>query len=253
MNFEALQKKLTGTLLTDEATRRIYATDASAYREIPQGVAIPANVEDIKSLILFAQQQQTSLIPRTAGTSLAGQVVGGGIIVDVSKKFNEIIEINEEEGWAWVEPGIVRDDLNKKLAGLDLFFAPETSTANRAMIGGMIGNNSCGANSVVYGSVREHLLEVKTLLSDGTEAYFGALDEHGFLAHCNGLDTSGDLHTQIYLGIRKMLSDKTNQEHILAGYPDPKIPRRNTGYAIDLLLRQKHLLKTVKKNSTLLN
>ena len=116
MNFEALQKQLTGTLLTDEATRRIYATDASAYREIPQGVAIPANVKDIKTLILFAQQQQTSLIPRTAGTSLAGQVVGGGIIVDVSKEFNKIIEINEEEGWAWVEPGIVRDDLNKKLA-----------------------------------------------------------------------------------------------------------------------------------------
>ncbi|MDG1106173.1 MAG: FAD-linked oxidase C-terminal domain-containing protein [Cyclobacteriaceae bacterium] len=239
MNFEALQKKLTGTLLSDEATRRIYATDASAYREIPQGVAIPANVKDIKTLILFAQQQQTSLIPRTAGTSLAGQVVGGGIIVDVSKEFNKIIEINEDEGWAWVEPGIVRDDLNKKLVEFGLFFAPETSTANRAMIGGMIGNNSCGANSVVYGSVREHLIEVKTLLSDGSEAYFGALDEHGFLAHCNGLDTSGDLHTQIYLGIREMLSDKINQEHILAGYPDPKIQRRNTGYAIDLLLRQK--------------
>ncbi len=239
MDFEALKKQLTGTLLTDEATRRIYATDASAYREIPQGVAIPADVEDIKSLIVFANKQQTSLIPRTAGTSLAGQVVGGGIVVDVSKKFNKIIEINEKEGWAWVEPGIVRDDLNKKLAELGFFFAPETSTANRAMIGGMIGNNSCGANSVVYGSVREHLLEVKTLLSDGSEAYFGPLDEHGFLAHCNGLDTSGDLHTQIYLETRKMLMDKKNQKHILAGYPDPKIPRRNTGYAIDLLLRQK--------------
>ncbi|MAJ52227.1 MAG: FAD-binding oxidoreductase [Flammeovirgaceae bacterium] len=243
MNFKALKKQLTGTLHIDEATRRIYATDASAYREIPKGVAFPADVEDIKSLILFAQQNQIGLIPRTAGTSLAGQVVGSGIIVDVSKKFNKIIEINKEEGWAWVEPGIVRDDLNKKLAELGFFFAPETSTANRAMIGGMIGNNSCGANSVVYGSVREHLLEVKTVLADGSEAYFGALDEHGFLAHCNGLDTSSDLHTQIYLGIREMLMDKNNQEHILAGYPDPKIPRRNTGYAIDLLLRQKPFTK----------
>ena len=164
MDFETLKKQLTGTLLTDEATRRIYATDASAYREIPQGVAIPADVEDIKSLIAFANKQQTSLIPRAAGTSLAGQVVGGGIVVDVSKKFNKIIEINEKEGWAWVEPGIVRDDLNKRLAELGFFFAPETSTANRAMIGGMIGNNSCGANSVVYGSVREHLLEVKPIV-----------------------------------------------------------------------------------------
>ena len=243
MDFETLKKQLTGTLLTDEATRRIYATDASAYREIPQAVAIPADIEDIKSLIVFAKRQQTSLIPRTAGTSLAGQVVGGGIVVDVSKKFNKIIEINEKEGWAWVEPGIVRDDLNKKLAELGFFFAPETSTANRAMIGGMIGNNSCGANSIIYGSVREHLIEVKTLLSDGSEAYFGPLDEHGFLAHCNGLDTSGDLHTQIYLEIRKMLSDKKNQDNILAGYPDPKIPRRNTGYAIDLLLRQRPFAK----------
>ena len=181
MNFKSLEQTLKGELFTDEATRRIYATDASAYREIPIAVAIPADTKDIQVLIAFAKEKKTSLIPRTAGTSLAGQVVGGGIIVDVSKKFNRIIEINEKEAWAWVEPGIVRDDLNKQLAHTGYFFAPETSTANRAMIGGMIGNNSCGSNSIIYGSVREHLLEVKMLLSDATEVTFGPLDEHGFL------------------------------------------------------------------------
>ena len=239
MNFKSLEQTLKGELFTDEATRRIYATDASAYREIPIAVAIPADTKDIQVLIAFAKEKKTSLIPRTAGTSLAGQVVGGGIIVDVSKKFNRIIEINEKEAWAWVEPGIVRDDLNKQLAHTGYFFAPETSTANRAMIGGMIGNNSCGSNSIIYGSVREHLLEVKMLLSDATEVTFGPLDEHGFLAHCNGHDTSGDLHTEIYLGIKEMLSDPINQTAILEGYPNPKIPRRNTGYAIDMLLRHR--------------
>ena len=151
-----LKRELKGELYFDDLMLKIYVTDASVYRKLPLAVALPKDKEDIRQLILFAKTNNTSLIPRTAGTSLAGQVVGGGIIVDVSKEFNKIIEINEDEGWAWVEPGIVRDDLNKKLVEFGLFFAPETSTANRAMIGGMIGNNSCGANSVVYGSVREH-------------------------------------------------------------------------------------------------
>ena len=176
MDFGVLEKELEGEFFTDETTRRLYATDASAYREMPAAVAIPRNEKDIEALIRFANNNRTSLIPRTAGTSLAGQVVGGGIVVDVSKYFNKIIEVNAAEGWALVQPGIVRDDLNHHLKSYGLFFAPETSTANRAMIGGMIGNNSCGSNSVVYGSVREHLLEVEAYLSDGSRVRFGPLD-----------------------------------------------------------------------------
>src|SRR5690606_34285456 len=115
---------------------------------------------------------QVPLIPRTAGTSLAGQVVGNGIVVDVSKYFNKILEINPAEKWVRVQPGVVRDELNMALKPYGLYFGPETSTANRAMIGGMVGNNSCGSNSVVYGSTREHLLEVRALLADGSEAVF---------------------------------------------------------------------------------
>ncbi|MBA4057643.1 MAG: FAD-binding oxidoreductase, partial [Marivirga sp.] len=176
MNFGALEKELEGEFFTDETTRRLYATDASAYREVPQAVAMPKNDRDIEKLIRFATVNKTSLIPRTGGTSLAGQVVGGGIVVDISKNFNRILEVNSKEGWAIVQPGIVRDDLNQHLKPYGYFFAPETSTANRAMIGGMIGNNSCGSNSVVYGSVREHLLEVDALLADGSKVTFGPLD-----------------------------------------------------------------------------
>lgn len=235
MNFEALRKKLDGELFTDETTRRLYATDASAYREIPLAVAIPRTKEDIVVLIQFADEYNTSIIPRTAGTSLAGQVVGGGIVVDVSKHFNQILEVNEKEGWAIVQPGIVRDDLNAQLKQYGYFFAPETSTANRAMIGGMIGNNSCGANSVVYGSTREHLLEVDVVLADGNRTKFAPMDLSAFLARANGMNTSGLLEASIYYELREMLTNKENQQAIKEGFPKVSVPRRNTGYALDIL------------------
>ncbi len=124
----------------------------------------PKSKDDIKKLIAFAIKNHTSIIPRTAGTSLAGQVVGNGIVVDVSKNFTKIIELNKEELWVRVQPGVIRDELNMYLKPYGLFFGPETSTANRAMMGGMVGNNSCGSNSIIYRSTREHLLEVNVLL-----------------------------------------------------------------------------------------
>src|SRR5689334_1447544 len=180
MNLAALRSELEGELFTDETIRRLYATDASAYREMPLAVAIPKSEEDIIKLIRFARTNKTSLIPRTAGTSLAGQVVGDGIVVDVSKHFTQILELNKEEGWVRVQPGVVRDELNLFLKPHGLLFGPETSTANRAMIGGMVGNNSCGSNSVIYRSTREHLLEVKALLSDSSEAVFHSLSPDEF-------------------------------------------------------------------------
>ena len=237
MDLNGLKAALKGELFTDNTTRRLYATDASAYRELPKAVAIPLDEDDVVRLVNFASQSNTSLIPRTAGTSLAGQVVGGGIVVDVSKNFNRILQINEQEAWAWVQPGVIRDDLNKELARYGYFFAPETSTANRAMIGGMIGNNSCGSNSVVYGSTREHLLEVQTVLSDGSKAWFGPVDQDTFQERCHGLLVSGALHKSIYFKTREMLSRADHQKAIKAGFPKENIPRRNTGYALDMLLR----------------
>src|ERR1700712_2971244 len=170
IQLKDLARQLEGELYDDTTMRTLYATDASAYREMPLAVAIPKSIADIRILINFARQQKTSIIPRTAGTSLAGQVVGNGIVADVSKYFTQIIELNTEENWVRVQPGVIRDELNLFLKPHGLFFGPETSTANRAMMGGMVGNNSCGSNSVVYRSTREHLLEVKTLLSDSSEA-----------------------------------------------------------------------------------
>src|SRR5436853_736270 len=137
--LQQLAQTLEGEFYTDETMRILYATDASAYREMPLAVAVPKTVDDIKKLIRFANEQKTSLIPRTAGTSLAGQVVGNGIIVDVSKNFTRILELNVQEGWVRVEPGVIRDELNMFLKPQGLFFGPETSTANRAMLGRMVG------------------------------------------------------------------------------------------------------------------
>ncbi len=230
--LKALSEDITGELYFDNTMRILYATDASAYREMPLAVAIPQSVDDLKKLIQFARLEKTSLIPRTAGTSLAGQVVGKGIVVDVSKNFTQIIELNKEEHWVRVQPGVIRDELNMYLKPYGLFFGPETSTANRAMIGGMVGNNSCGSNSVVYGSVREHLLEVKALLSDGSETVFKPLSLDEFHAKCEG----GNLEANIYQSIRSQLSDYNNQLEIRKEFPKKSIERRNTGYAVDVLL-----------------
>ncbi|MFN3148426.1 FAD-binding and (Fe-S)-binding domain-containing protein [Bremerella sp.] len=231
--FDSLRSRLKGQLHTDSLMRRLYATDASAYQQMPLAVAIPENQEDIRQLILFANQHEVGLIPRTAGTSLAGQVVGGGIVVDVSRFFTQILEIDPKERTVWVEPGVIRNELNLALKPHGMLFGPETSTQNRAMIGGMVGNNSCGSNSIKYGSTREHLLEIEGFLADGSHVRFGQLKAEEFEAKCN---EPASLETSIYQQIREMLSNSENREEIEREFPKPSIPRRNTGYAIDLLM-----------------
>jgi FAD/FMN-containing dehydrogenase/Fe-S oxidoreductase len=234
--FTDLNKSIQGDVFTDDKLKALYATDASAYREIPSAVAIPRDKSDLIKIIRFARDHKTSLIPRTAGTSLAGQVVGPGIVVDVSKHMNKILEFNEEERWVRVEPGVIRDDLNVYLKKYGLFFAPETSTANRAMIGGMVGNNSCGSNSVVYRSTREHLISLKMILADGEEVEFKELSLKEFKDKVSGLTCSSKLEQNIYTTINDILSDKENQKEITSWFPKPTVTRRNTGYAIDLLM-----------------
>ncbi|MBK7211996.1 MAG: FAD-binding protein [Bacteroidales bacterium] len=227
-----LKTSLKGEVLTDEASRLMYATDASAYREVPAAVIKPADVADLKALVKFAREMKIPLIPRTAGTSLAGQVVGEGLVIDLSRNFQSILEINSEEHWVRVQPGVVLDELNKVLEPLGLFFGPETSTSSRCMIGGMVGNNSCGSHSLVYGSTRDHTLEIKALLGDGSEALFGPLTKEQFEQKCLLEGNEGS----VYRNIKSILSNSKNQEEIRAQFPDPSIHRRNTGYAIDLLL-----------------
>ena len=209
----------------------MYATDASAYQEMPHAVAMPKNKEDIKALIHFSQEHNITLIPRAAGTSLAGQVVGSGVVVDVSKYMNRIIELNEDERWVRVQPGVVRDELNKYLYGKGLMFAPETSTANRAMIGGMIGNNSCGLHSMIHGSTRDHLLEVSAILSDCSEALFTDLT----LAAAEAKRDRDSFEGKIYKELLLLLQSEKNQNVISESFPQKNVRRRNSGYALDRL------------------
>ncbi|UTW66087.1 FAD-binding protein [bacterium SCSIO 12643] len=234
-DLEILSSQLQGEFHTDAAVKIIYATDASAYREIPLAVAIPKSESDIQKLIQFAQKNKVSLIPRTAGTSLAGQVVGSGIVVDVSKYFTSILELNTHENWVRVEPGVIRDELNYFLKPKGFLFGPETSTSNRAMIGGMIGNNSCGSNSIVYGSTRDHLLEVKAFLSDGSQVVFKELDANAFQEKL--ALPEDNLEGNIYRHIYHLLGDSSKRSQIKANYPKPEIKRRNTGYALDILMQ----------------
>ena len=228
----SLTMLIDGEIFTDKTHQLLYATDASAYREIPLGVAFPKHAADIKKLIAFAAAEKVPLIPRTAGTSLAGQVVGAGLVVDVSRHMTQILEINPEEHWVRLQPGVILDELNKTVEGQGLFFGPETSTSSRCMMGGMVGNNSCGAHSILYGSTRDHVISVKGFLSDGSDVEFKELSMDEFKEKCSG----DSLENKIYRQINDILTDPRNQENIRKEYPDPGIHRRNTGYALDLLL-----------------
>ena len=233
--IQKLESKFSGEIFTDISTRIMYSTDASAYREIPGAVVYPKTRQDIKLLISFASQNKTSIIPRTAGTSLAGQVVGGGIIADVSRYMTKILEINTKERWVLVQPGVVLEELNRYLEEFGLFFGPETSTANRCMIGGMVGNNACGTHSLIYGSTRDHTLELETVLSDGSEVTFKSTD----VSDINRKVSHNTLEGRVYKNILDTLNNEDNKQSILREYPDIKLRRRNTGYALDLLLNMK--------------
>lgn len=230
--LEQLANSLSGDLYFDKLSLTIYATDASIYREIPTAVAFPKNEDDIRKLIRFARDHRISLLPRTAGTSLGGQTVGNGIVVDVSKYLNKILELNIEDSWVRVQPGVVRDELNAFLKPYGLFFGPITATASRAMIGGMVGNNSCGSTSIKYGVTRDHVLELRTILSDGSTAVFKDLTQSEFDDKC----ASDSLEGKLYRQIREELSKPERQRSIRENYPKSGIHRRNTGYAVDVLL-----------------
>ena len=233
-HFENLRQRFSGELYYNDSSLHqaqmlAYSTDASVYQEKPLAVALPATTDDIIALVHFASEHRTTLIPRAAGTSLAGQVVGSGIVVDISKYFKEVVEVNTTEKWVRVQPGVIRDDLNAFLRPHGLMFGPETSTANRAMIGGMVGNNSCGLHSIVWGSVRDHLLEATVILSDGSQAVLKN-EENTDNAPYTGLLKN------IFQEFIHLLSDEANQDLIYKRFPKSSVVRRNTGYALDAMI-----------------
>lgn len=228
-----LANRLTGDLHFDAMMRSLYATDASEYQELPVAVALPRTEADVRELLAFAQKHRVGLIPRAAGTSLAGQVVGNGIVVDLGRHLNRILSLDTERRTVRVQTGVVRNELNLHLKPHGLLFGPETSTANRAQIGGMVGNNSCGSNSIVYGTTRDHLVSTRGYLADGSEVTFGPLTREEFAAKCDAPDS---LETRIYRTVRDLLGNATNQQLIRNNLAKPEVTRRNTGYALDQLL-----------------
>ncbi len=231
-SLEALSRSFDGSLYWDALHKGLYATDASVYRKLPLAVAYPKSETAIKQLITFAKEEQTSLIPRTAGTSLAGQCVGEGIVVDVSKYFTSIINLDSENKQVTVQPGVIRDELNTYLKSHNLFFAPNTSTSNRCMIGGMVGNNSSGTTSIKYGVTRDKVVALKAILHTGETVLFEDCTKETFLQKSQQNTTEG----QIYKELLALLSPKDIQKDIQNAFPKKSIHRRNTGYAVDALL-----------------
>ncbi|WP_411767645.1 FAD-binding and (Fe-S)-binding domain-containing protein [Winogradskyella sp. A3E31] len=240
IDFTTIKEEFQGELSADHLLKLLYATDASVYRKLPLAVAYPKTIEDLKLLIDFAKQNSTSLIPRAAGTSLAGQCVGKGIIVDVSKHFTRILSVNEAEKTVTLQPGVIRDELNNFLKPFGLFFGPNTSTSNRCMIGGMVGNNSSGTTSIQYGVTRDKVVELKTLLSDGSEVVFNTINKEGFLKKVELQSLEGAIYKTVY----DELKSKEVQNRIKRDFPRSEIHRRNTGYAIDALINNNVFTET---------
>ena len=222
---------------TDELTRRLYANDASMYEELPSGVCFPESAEDLRQLIDRANKEHFSITPRAAGTSLAGQATGDGVIMDVSRHMNQILKVDPNNQSATVQPGVIRDELNHEAAKYNLFFGPDTSTTNRCMLGGMIGNNSAGSFSIKYKTTRQHVKSLDAVLSDGSVATFGPLTPEELKQKRKQRNLEGDIY-------RKMVDLLCNhKDQIRDSFPHPDILRRNSGYAIDLLCQMDPITK----------
>ncbi len=219
--------EIDGEVRTDALHRLLFAQDASVYQKMPQGVVFPRNAADVQQIVRFASDLGIPITPRAAGTSLAGQTVGDGLIVDTGRHMNQILELNVEERWVRVQPGVILDDLNRYLAPHGLFFGPDTSTSSRCMIAGMIGNNSCGSHSILYGNTMQHVLELDVVMADGELVHLEDWDADTLEGHKNADSVLGNaLRTLDRIG-------SNNAELIRETYPPREVLRRNTGYPID--------------------
>ncbi len=221
----ALARAVTGEVRFDRLSRALYSTDASVYQIVPLGVVLPKSEADILATIAACARFSVPLTARGGGTSQAGQAIGPGVVLDCSKYFNEVLEINAAERWVRVQPGCVLDDLNQAVKPQGLQFAPDISTANRATIGGMVANNSSGTHSLIHGKTMDHVLELRVALADGTILQLRPLDDTELEAKCQQIDLEGEC----YRVVRSLAED--HAEEIERRYP--KILRRVGGYNLD--------------------
>jgi FAD/FMN-containing dehydrogenase/Fe-S oxidoreductase/molybdopterin-guanine dinucleotide biosynthesis protein A len=219
----ALAETIAGEVRFDRLSRGLYATDASIYQIVPLGVVLPQTEADIVATVKACARFGVPLTARGGGTSQAGQAIGPGVILDCSKYFNRILEINTAQRWARVQPGCVLDDLNAQLRPLGLHFAPDISTSDRATLGGMIANNSSGTRSLIYGKTINHVIELKAVLADGSIVHFGPA-YHGYPSR------GSQREAELYRTVCRLAA--LNAEEIERRYP--KILRRVGGYNLDL-------------------
>src|SRR6266566_5575512 len=211
--YHCLKSRVNGEVRFDRASRLMYSTDASIYEIEPIGVVIPRTHDDVFATMEIARDFKVPVLPRGAGTSLAGQTVGEAVVIDMSKYLTRVLEVNKEEQWAIVEPGVVQEQLNLHLRPMGFMFGPDTSTANRATIGGMIGNNSAGSHSVRYGMTIDHVRELDVVLSDASRAVFGPAATGRQASQA----AAGTLEGAIYRGLPELA--RRHGEAIAAGYP----------------------------------
>jgi len=220
--YEALKKRISGEVRFDKVSRLLYSTDASIYEIEPLGVVLPRTHEDVFAVMEITRDFNVPVLPRGAGTSLAGQTVGEAVVMDMSKYLNRVLEVNTEERWALVEPGTVQEQLNLHLKPMGFLFGPDTSTANRATLGGMMGNNSAGSHSIVYGKTIDHVLETHVVLASGEGREFR--------------DMPPNVATET-IGIEGRIAEIVAANRAEIDRRFPTIQRRVSGYNLDEFVR----------------
>ncbi|MEQ9441852.1 MAG: FAD-linked oxidase C-terminal domain-containing protein [Cyclobacteriaceae bacterium] len=229
---QSLQAGIQGDVLTDEYSLGLYSTDASVYQIRPLVVVLPKNADDVSRALKEAQKHGITVLPRGGGTSLAGQTTGKSLVLDFSKYMNQILEINEKERWVRVQPGLVRDVLNEQLQSVGLHFAPDPATSSRANVGGMVGNNSSGTKSILYGKTVDHVLEAEVALADGTPLKLKRLSPEEYQEKIK----LGGREGEIYRHFQEIV--QTHREEIAARFP--KVMRRVGGYNLDEFIDTDH-------------
>ena len=219
-----------GDLRTDEYSRILYSTDASLYQVMPHGVLIPKTVDDMQAAVELAAKYNIPVLPRTSGTSLTGQAVGEALVIDSTPHLNQILEVNLEEKWVIVQPGVVLDKLNQYLRPLGLKFGPDPASSNRAAMGGIVANNSTGSHSILYGMTADHFLETRVILADGSYANFGFLSSEEVQAKRQAGGFEGQLYNRVWAATQ----EDRNKAIIQAN--TPRHWRRCGGYNADRLI-----------------
>ncbi|MGH7305484.1 MAG: FAD-binding and (Fe-S)-binding domain-containing protein [Candidatus Rokuibacteriota bacterium] len=223
-----LSRAIRGDVRFDAGSRLLYSTDASMYQMEPVGVVIPRDADDVRAAIETAARHKVAILPRGGGTSLTGQTVNHALVLDFSRYMDQVLEVNAEELWARVQPGLVQDNLNHHVRSLGLGFGPDTSTSNRATLGGMLGNNSGGSHSIAYGLTVEHVIELTTVLADGSRAVFGEVTPDELAAKCRAPGLEGQIYREI-VRIRDTYADEIQSKY-------PAHWRRVSGYNLNELV-----------------